>query len=470
MLSTKSKKYILIGLVFHLIAIVFSIGFYTHDEQREVLQIVGFKLGMYDSSYLSFQFQSMLRSWLHPLIYILPSKLYLLFFELNPFNLAFIYRLISSLLGIVSLWLMYTSFSKRFQDTFQRFQDTFFFFAGLLWFLPFLHARTANENLCTSFFIFGLYYLMKEVTFKNAILAGALFSLSFILRVQLAFMIAPTVLWFLLFDRYPIKKYLVLTLSFFVVLAFNTMIDSYYYGRFSFTPYNYFYINIVQKYAAQFGVTPWYDYFLQALKDGGPPLSLLFIIVYLTLWIRFPKSLLTWISLPFFIVHSLVGHKELRFIFPMIFFLPAILAYLICELKIELKRKWIIFFLVFNIPPLLYASFVPASNLMKYYKYLYNKPAVVSKVYVTSPHEDFTKFYLKNDVKYELYKTEEMNSLVASDKKVYFFAMNLKERNLLLEHSQCQIDFSLFPVWMYELEFIKKRRTFKSWTLVECSN
>ncbi len=471
MLSWKSKKYITIGLVFHLIAVIFSIGFYRHDEQREVLQVVGYKLGMYDSSYLSFQFHSMLRSWLHPLLYIWPSKIYLFFFNYNPFTLALLYRLISSVIGISSLWVLYKAFSKRFQDTFpERFQDTFFFFAGSLWFLPFLHARTSNENLCASFFIFALYYLIQESTWKNAIYAGALFGVSFVLRFQMALMIAPTVLWFLIFERYSFKKYLVLTLSFFAVVGFSAAIDSYYYGEFSFTPYNYFYVNLVQKYAAQFGVTPWYDYFVQSFKDGAPPLSLFFISVYFILWIRFPKSLLTWMTLPFLVAHSLIGHKEFRFIFPMIFFLPLILAFLVCEFKLELKKSWILLFQVFNIPLLIYFSVVPASNLMKYYEHLYYKTDIVNKVHVTSPFEDYTKFYLKNDIKYVLYKPVDMKALVTSDKKVYIFAMSLKERDLLLENSQCKIDFSLFPMWIYQLDLIKKRRTFRSWTLVECSN
>lgn len=468
MLSAKSKKYITIGLVFHLIAVIFSIGFYRHDEQREVLQVVGYKLGMYDSSYLSFQFHSMIRPWLQPLLYVWPSKIYLLFTKLNPFHLAMLYRFISSVIGISSLWVLYKCFEERLK--LPKNQELYFFFAGFLWFMPFLHARTANENLCSSFFIFGLYYLMKDVSWKSAILSGILFGVSFILRFQMAVMIAPTVLWFLIFKKYPFKKYLVLTLTFFAMVGISTIIDSYYYGQFTFTPFNYVYVNIVQKYAAQFGVTPWYDYFVQGFKDGVPPLSLFFILVYLVLWVKFPKSLLTWITLPFFIVHSLIGHKEFRFIFPMIFLLPAILTFLVMELNLVVKKSWIILFQVFNIPLIIYFSIVPASNLMKYYVHLYYKKETVEKVYVSSPFEDYTKFYLKNDIKYVLYKPEEMKQLVTSDKKVYFFAMSLNERDLLLENHQCQIDFSLFPKWIYELEIIKKRRTFRSWTLVECSN
>lgn len=466
MLTAKSKKYIWITILLHLAAVIFSVGFYTHDEQREVLQIVGHKLGMYDSSYLSIQYHSGLRAWLHPSLYIYPAKIYGLFFKLNPFHLAFLFRFISSLLGISSLWVLYKSFEKKF-NLFAS-QNIYFFFVAFIWFFPYLQARTANENLCFSFFCFGFYFLNKEETWKNAIFAGVLFAMSFVMRFQMVVMITSTVLWFLIFQRYSFKKYLILTLSFLLFMVFSTGMDSLFYGHFSFTPWNYYNINIIQKYAAQFGETPWYDYILLAFRYGPAPTGILYIAAFIVLWIRFPKSLLTWITLPFYLVHTLIGHKELRFIFPVAFFLPLVLTYLITDLKLNVKRWWVILFLVTNVPILLYTSLTPASNLMGYYKYLYYKDEPVTKVYVTSPFEDFTKFYLKNDIKYPLIKFEEMDALAKTEKQSFFFTMNLKERDLLLGNPGCKVDFSLFPQWIYEIEFIKKRRTFKSWTMVEC--
>lgn len=468
MLSVKSKKYIAVGILFHLLAVIFSIGFFRHDEQRELLQTVGYQLGFYDSSYLSFQFHAFLRPWLQPLLYVWSAKFYSIFFDLNPNHLAMLFRFISSILGISSLWLVYKTFEESLQET--KNQEYYFFFAAFLWFLPFLHARTSNENLCSSFFIFGLYYLAKKISLKDAFITGVLLGISFILRFQMVVMISSTVLWFLFFKKYSLKNLFVLIIGFIFVLGISTALDSHYYGQFTFTPYNYFYVNIIQKYVDQFGSSPWYDYFIQAFKEGVPPLSLFFILTYLLLWIRFPKSLLTWTTLPFFIVHSLIGHKEFRFIFPMVFFLPIIYTFLIMELKLVVKKSWIILFQVFNIPFLIYFSLVPASNLMKYYEHLYYKKDLVEKVYVTNPYEDYTKFYLKNDIKYIIYKPSDVKKLVVSDKKVYFFAMNLQERDLILENSQCKNDFSLFPKWLYDLELLKKRRTFRSWTLVECSN
>jgi phosphatidylinositol glycan class B len=470
MLSTKSRKYIYWGLFFHLLAIIFTKGFYRHDEQREVLQVVGHALGFYDASYLSVQFHAMIRPWLQPLMYVLPSKLYLILFKPDPFHLAVLYRLISSVIGVASLWVLYKCFEERFKEA--VYQNWYFFFAAFLWFIPFIHARTSNENLCSSFFIFGLYYLIKDSSasghWNRALIAGFMFGISFILRFQMAVMIAPTVLWFLIFKRYSFKKYLLLSLSFLLFVGISTAIDSYYYGKFTFAPYNYFYINIVQKYAAEFGVSPWYDYFVQGFKEGVPPLSILFIFTYIILWIRFPMSLMTWITLPFFIVHCLIGHKEFRFLFPMILLLPAIFTMLIQDFKLQIKRLWIILFQVFNIPLLIFFTMTSASSMMSYYEYLYYKTEPVTKVFVSGPFEDFTKFYLKNDIKYVVYSPTEVPQLAKSDARTYFLTRTLSEQHDVLNQSQCRIDFSLYPQWIYELEFIKKRRTFRSYSLIEC--
>lgn len=468
MISSQSKKYISLGLVLHLLAVIFSKGYFNHDEQREVLQLVGYKLGNYDSSYLSIQFTSALRSWFHPGIYLLVSKILLLFSAFNPFTHAFYYRLVSSALGVVGVWALYKSFEEEINE--KGMQEIFFLLSSIIWFFPFLHARTANENICSSFFLFGLYFLKKSTNLRGAFIAGLLFGLSFLSRFQMGFMVASTVFWFVIFQKYSWKKFSVLAFGVITAVILNIVLDTSLYGYLTFTPYNYFYINIVKGYAASFGVTPWYQYVIYAVKDGIPPLSVVYVLMFFTLWIRFPKSLVTWMTLPFVIVHSLIGHKELRFIFPILYFLPIIGVILIDQFKINTSGKLFKTFLWLNIPFLLFVTLTPASNLMKYYDYIYYKNYKVEKIYVSSFYEDYTKFYLKNDIKYVLYKPEEIKSLVVSANKVIFFTMSLKERDLVLANPQCKKDFTLFPEWIYEIEFIKKRRTFRSWTLVECSN
>lgn len=466
-LSRKSKKYVLIVLITHVLAAFFSVGFFNLDEQTQVLQLVGYKIGNYGVNYLSDQYFLAIRSWFHPAIYLLCSKILLLFFSFNPFVHAFFYRLLSTAVGMLSLGVLY----KTFEDEIQAYkaEELFWFFAAFLWFFPFLHARPANENLCASFFIFGLYYLRLHKNRTYFFLAGLFFGLSFITRFQMIVMIASSVLWSLIFTK-EYKKTIFLVSGLLLILVLSTLFDSYMYGHLTFTPYNYFYVNILQKYASSFGVTPFYQYFIYCFRECLPPLAIIVILSYLYLWLKFPKHILTWITLPFFIVHSLIGHKEFRFLFPMAPFLPMVLIVIFHSLRWENKKNIRTWFLVFNVPLLIYFSFSPAASTNRYFKFLYDHETVIRKVYVFSFYEDNSKFYLKNDIEYSVMNSEQAKEKIKSDKQTYFLTKNISERNLIISEKNCHVTFSLYPEWIYEFEFIKKRRTFRSWSFIECIN
>ena len=285
----------------------------------------------------------------------------------------------------------------------------------------------------------------------------------------MAVMIATTILWFIISHK-AYKKNVFLVLGFLLTLGISTWFDSYMYGHFTFTPYNYFYMNIVQKYASSFGVTPWYQYFIFTFRECPAPLGIMVIGSFLYFWVKFPKHLLTWVTLPFFIVHSLIGHKEFRFLFPIAPFLPLILAYILHSQKWANNKIVRNTFLVFNIPLLIYFSFAPAASTSRYFKYLYVREVPVHRVYVFSPFEDNSKFYLKNDIEYSVVKNDEVVAKVHSEKHTYFLTRNILERDLVLVEKNCHTAFTLYPQWIYDLDFIKKRRTFRSWSFIECIN
>jgi phosphatidylinositol glycan class B len=451
--------------VAHLLTAYFSAGFFNLDEQTQVLNVVGHKLGLYDVTYLSSQYDLAIRSWFHPAIYLWCSKILLLFTPFNPFVHAYFYRLLSTILGLLSLGFLYKIFENELEAI--KEQELFFFFSSFLWYFPFLHARPSNENICGTLFIFGLYFLKSGKTYKNFFFAGILLALSFVTRFQVIVMIGATFLWFLISFR-EYKKLLLLVLGFLLILGINTYFDSLMYGRFTFTPYNYFNLNIVQKYANTFGVTPWYQYFIYTFRECIPPLALIVIASFAYFWIRFPKHLLTSVTLPFFIVHSLIGHKEFRFLFPMAPFLPIILVLIVHKIGWANKKYLRNSFLVFNIPVLLYFSFTPAASTSRFFEFLYEHQAPVKKVYVFTHYEDNSKFYLRNDVEYKVLNSNEVHGKINSETNSFFLTMNITERDLILNEKKCSVTFSLYPQWIYSLGFIKNRRTFRSWSFLEC--
>ncbi|MFN0217010.1 MAG: hypothetical protein ACKVT2_22360, partial [Saprospiraceae bacterium] len=90
------------------------------------------------------------------------------------------------------------------------------------------------------------------------------------------------------------------------------------YGEWTCAPCNYFSTNILHS-EAKFGTEPWWWYFQGTAVALLPPLSLAFLCFFgLGVW-KQPYHVLSWCLAPFVLVHTAVEHKEMRFLFPMIF-------------------------------------------------------------------------------------------------------------------------------------------------------
>lgn len=113
--------------------------------------------------------------------------------------------------------------------------------------------------------------------------------------------------------------------------------DSLFYGQFVLTPYNYFKVNIVENIASIFGTSPWYSYIIYIVSAPTPLIGLILLLSILLLLICDYKNRILWTVLPFIFFHSLIPHKELRFLFLMANFVPIILvsAYQLIEKEIK---------------------------------------------------------------------------------------------------------------------------------------
>jgi phosphatidylinositol glycan class B len=253
-------------------------------------------------------------------------------------------------------------------------------------------------------------------------------------------------------------------------MAINTCFDAIMFGHLTFTPFNYVNLNLINKYADTFGVTPMYQYLIFTIRECLPHLGVLVIISFTYFWFKFPKHILTWLTLPFFIAHSLIGHKEFRFLFPIAPFLPLILFFLINQFNWINSRRFKLLFLIFNVPLLIYFCFTPAASTNRYFKHLYDKNIPVTEVNVFEKHFEEAKFYLKNDIHYKIIDRAHIPMVAKNSPNVFFLTKNLADLDLILKENNCRVDFSLYPAWIYQFDFIKRRRTFRSWSFVECVN
>ncbi|GAB3941146.1 hypothetical protein GCM10028805_03920 [Spirosoma harenae] len=180
--------------------------------------------------------------------------------------------------------------------------------------------------MASSVTFFGaiLLYELKKEKLLYVFLTGFLFSLAFYFRFQLAFGLLGFGLWLVFIE----KKYthlLPIAVSFLIGVGINVGLDYLFYHQFVFTPYDYFRVNILEGKAASFGTSSpvWYILML-TLVIGAPPLSIFLFYYSLKGAIKHYRQPIGFAVVFFVLGHSLVGHKEERFLFPILNVLPVI--------------------------------------------------------------------------------------------------------------------------------------------------
>ena len=155
------NRVLLIIAISHLLAVFFSDGFHRPDEHLGMIRMVAVKLDLINQGLLAWEIPAMIRSWAQPGLYYIIGKLLLFSGFKNPFFMAFIFRLISSILGFLSI-LCLINILPLFINKVKSLKISYLFFL-VPWYLPFFHARTTTENFSITFFIFSFYLIVKYI-------------------------------------------------------------------------------------------------------------------------------------------------------------------------------------------------------------------------------------------------------------------------------------------------------------------
>ena len=113
------KKYLFIGFSLHLISSYFSIGFYSDDEHYQILEPVAYLLGindilLKDNSHWYWEWELKMRPWLQPYMYYYIISILKLLGLNNPFIWTYIIRLLSSIIGFISIIYLFSTFKNIF--------------------------------------------------------------------------------------------------------------------------------------------------------------------------------------------------------------------------------------------------------------------------------------------------------------------------------------------------------------------
>jgi phosphatidylinositol glycan class B len=327
----------ILGALVLVVTAYFSTGFHHWDEHFQILEFAGYKLGITPAKDLPWEFAARIRPALQPLIVVLSHHLFGLFGSSDPFAITFFLRLLSAALSFTAIMLMLRAFLPEISD--ERLRKGFVLLSFFLWFAVYSAVRFSSENWSGDLFVIGFALLMRDrqtVPLRTLVIAGALFGLAFTIRSQVSLMIFGLLAWLLFIRKVNISKLALLLVSMLIMVGVGIVIDRWFYGEWTLTVWNYFTENILHGKANAFGTEPWYTYVSEALVRLVPPFSLVFILAPIILICIDRRNALGWVILPFILVHSMIGHKEIRFLFPMVGLLPVVIVQ-----AIELVRiRW----------------------------------------------------------------------------------------------------------------------------------
>ena len=331
------RYFFLAALVLYVVTAWFSTGFYHGDEHYQLIEFAAYKLGNVSPDDLAWEFNARVRPAIQPFIAFIVIKLMQSFSIADPYMQAFVLRLLTALLALFSIRFFTRTCSYLVNP---RYHKPYLFLSYFLWFLPFVNVRFSSETWSGLMFLNALSVLLNtNIRGNRNYLVGILLGLSFLFRYQNAFLGLGMVLWLLVIEREKIIDLLKLLGSGMAILLLGILIDYWLYGEFTLAAWNYFHINIVEDVASQYGTEAWWNYFYSIFRFGFFPIGIPIILAFLVVIVKKPRSVFVWTILPFFVVHSIIAHKELRFLFPVVNLVPIILVLAFQALQWDV-RKW----------------------------------------------------------------------------------------------------------------------------------
>lgn len=472
------------GLVVFIITAIFSSGYHNHDEHFQVLEFCNYKLGLSPASDLPWEFEAKIRPAIQPFIaYSLANVLSTLGIY-NPFTLALLLRIFMAIFS----WVVITRLLKLLLPGFstERGKLLFVLCSMLLWFVPYISVRFSAESFSGVLFCFAAYNILlpnqqSGKRYGQLLVAGALLGFAWYARVQLGLALVGMAIWIMFVAKWQFRYYSVMLLSFMAAVGVCVCADYWLYHEWVFTPYRYFDVNILHSKAAEFGVSPWWGYFELFIMNGVPPISIVLLVLFFRGVWKKPLHLFTLCCLTFTIGHFLIGHKEMRFLFPMIIpFIYIVSIGIDSLLQLQKTKLYTIGLkvLVFmNIVLLIYRGLSPAQDMVNFYKYMYKQArtsATDSTILYSvgsSPYNVITlnvNFYKHPQLTIKVIDSISQIPTSTQYANTYFFSPRLLDAEVTKRYGMTPV-YSTLPAWLRNFNFNNWQERTKISTLYKLS-
>src|SRR4051812_45760438 len=90
------NRWLGISLIFHVLAAIFSVGYYDADEQFQILEFLNARLGRSSFADLAWEYERQMRSWTQPLLHEIPTRLLMALGIHDPFCWAMAARFLAA--------------------------------------------------------------------------------------------------------------------------------------------------------------------------------------------------------------------------------------------------------------------------------------------------------------------------------------------------------------------------------------
>lgn len=318
------RRILLAALTAHVLTAWFSSGYFAADEHYQVIAFAEAKAGNAPLARLPWEYAAQVRSVLLPAVCMAVFGAARSIGIHDPFVLAFLLRLLTALFAITAVTVFVRAASRLVE---RRFRKSFQLLSWFLWFLPFLHARFTGETWSGLFLLLALAAVFAEKPDKRSFIRTGIFlGLAILCRPPVLAAAAGLVMWLAMVKRAHITMLLHMLAGCLVIAAAGIFLDSWFYGRFTVTAWNYLRLGITGTGNPSFTEYPWWYYYAWVFKYSIPVFGAIILLAFGLLCAYRPRHPLTWVLVPFLVFHMLVPHKELRFLFPIADLMPLLLV------------------------------------------------------------------------------------------------------------------------------------------------
>jgi GPI mannosyltransferase 3 len=335
MLKNQQKDYLyayLTSIFVFVVTAVFSIGYHQADEHYQIIEFALFKLGINQPENLVIEYSQQLLPGFQPFIAFLFLKSFSWLGISGPFLQMGIIRIFIGLFCLFATFIGLKAFLPAVEEN--RLRQPLIFLSPLLWFIPFISVRFSSETLSGVLFFLAvsLVSLRRNPFSRNIIyrvpwwFSGMLMGFAFNSRYLVVLMIAGFILWLLIIGKEKFKNVLYLFFGIIAGIGIGVLADYWLYGQWCSPFYNSF-IHFVQNWSTHPDSKPWWFWLVQVFFDGGMIVGVCLLFCVLYFWGRYLKNPVTWVTLPFVLVHILIPDKEMRFLYPVAFFVPFMIIY-----------------------------------------------------------------------------------------------------------------------------------------------